>query len=364
MSLEHKSSLPVNPPACFSNGWRRLTLFFMNNEQAEPLHPAHAVFIFARLQTPPQVGDDGQWLATAAYRALPHLAHTYRTYVYDASQLMVREGQIHPAPDPAHNIRLLYDPSAPAEFAPFVAYCMANIPRFGEPLCIRYTPNGHMHLCFSHALVDGLEMVSFMNQLADCLAAEGFILAEIEPLMVDPLGEYHYFHEYLPLEREAAEATIYHRAVYELGVRWRVQHINQLVAGDVPERKVSLAKVRFMADWPTFLGRNRVAIGRGKRWCNLFGFWSWLLARGVKFPLVLYRWVAEWGWLERGTRPWTTGNLQVSAMRLAVPRFLMFPVRHPAQGRAVVLGAVWWKEGRPWVQVSGVTKKPSRSGRP
>lgn len=356
--MERHSGLPVNPPACLTNGWRRLTLHYMNNAQAEPLHPAHAVFIFARLRHPHPWPMAEVALATAVTRALPALAHNYRTYRYDASQLMVADGRIIPTACPAHNVRLLPDPAAPAEWEPFVVYCMAHVPRFHEPLCLRYTPNGYLHLCFSHALVDGLEMVAFMERLAGELAAVGQPLAAMPPQTITPAGEYTFFHEFWDLGPEAA-ASLYHRTVYEMGVRWQAAHINQLVAGDVPERKVSLAAVRHTADWPTFLGHNRAAVARAKRWQNRFGWWSTVLGRGYRWPLALYDGAAHAGW----ARPWTTGDLQVSAMRMAEPLYLIFPVRHPAQGRAAVVGAGGVAAGRPWVQVSGVVrKKPSRSG--
>ena len=328
----------------------------MNNAQAEPLPASQAVFIFARLQQP--IGPHEATIRAAIYRALPQLRHTYRTYTYAPSRLMVQDGRIIPTPDPAHNIHLLPDPDAPAELAEFVTYCLSHVPHFAEPIAVRYTPSGNFHLCFSHALVDGLEMIGFMEALADEFTAVGHPLAIIPPLTINPPGEYAYFHEFYEL-KEANPVSLYQRTVYELGERWGARSINQLVAGDVPERKVSLATVRHRSDWPRFWADNQAAIGRGKRWENRFGWWSWWVARGYRWPFGLYDGLVRLGRWGDWARPWTMGDLQVSAMRLREPCFLMFPVRHPMQGRAVVLGAVGEGEGRPWVQLSGVVRKKS-----
>ena len=342
----------INPPASLNNGCRRLTLRYMNNGDAKPLHPAHTVFIFARLKRPLS-RSDATLFHRAVQDALPSMHSVYPAYTYDASRLAVQNGQIiHANPD--GNMKIMLDEQSPDDFDAFIAYCLQGVPRFNQPLFIRLAPHGYMHLCFNHALVDGLEIKGFMKELADRLAAAGQPLADIKPTVIPTEGSYRYVHWHLDVGREGVD-RVYQRAVYALGKRWGARYINQLVAGDTPERKVSLAAARFMADWPAFLSHNQAQIKQAKRWQNWLGFGSRLIGRGNPLPMYLYDtiWHVEW-MKKRLFCSWIMGDLQVSSMMMPTRNYMMFPVRHPAQPRAVVLGGVWSAAGRTWVQVSGV----------
>ncbi len=339
----------INPPASLDNGWRRLTLHYMNNGDAEPLHPAHTIFIFARLQRPLATSDETV-VRRAVQQALPSLRRVYRTYTYDASCLAVQDGQIIYA-NRDNNVKIVLDEHAPDDFDAFIAYCLQHVPRFNQPLFTRLSPHGYMHLCFNHALADGMEIKGFMTDLVKRLAVVERPLADIKPLTIHPEGSYRYSHWHLDVGRAGVDA-VYHRAVYALGKRWGVRYINQLVAGDTPEHKVSLAAARFTDDWPAFLRHNRAQTKRAKQWRNRFGFWSLLLKQGNPLPLYLYDALCHFDWMKRPFRAWTMGDLQISSIMMSNRNYLMFPVHHPAQQRAVVLGGVWTAAGRTWVQVN------------
>ncbi|HSH05429.1 MAG TPA: hypothetical protein VLL52_23135, partial [Anaerolineae bacterium] len=247
---------------------------------------------------------------------------------------------IHPQPNQNFILTTTTTPAQTIrQFITHTLHALTQSPiAYPNPIYLHYqtTPTQlFLFISFNHALIDGLEMVSFLNQFLHTTAHHNIYLTHHPPL--SPLQHNHhtYYTTDLTIPDNTPPADQYHRIVYQLAHQHQARQINQLTALRLPHHKVTLTPVRYRPAWPDFRRHNHHQLNISKQTRNRYTRYFDTYHHAPHLSAALYSLLTH-PHLSR-YRPHVLGHLQISAVFMPTTQYILFPFAHTYQPHAIAL---------------------------